>query len=296
MGIHTRHSVEIIMPSLSRLNSALAGVAGSAIHAAVITALAFGGFGYAAAAAAAETPPEPATSAGLSAAELVELVGPVALYPDELLAIVLPASTWPLQIVQAARFLKKHESNPELEPDEEWDTSVLGLLNYPEVINLMNEDLNWTWKLGEAVTNQQEEIMDAIQDFRGRAYGAGNLESNEHMTVTTEVEASDDVPGREAATAGTPTAAEVAREATGRRRARPRRNGSTRPRGCRNGSTRSRRRGNRSTRPRGYWPDSWRPDRARVRRKRSSPDEWIATLVERKLLRQLRQRLADASQ
>jgi len=74
----------------------------------------------------------------LTADQLVELVGPVALYPDELLAITLPAATYPLDIVQAARFLEKHKSNPDLKPDEKWDESVLGLLNYPEVIDLMN--------------------------------------------------------------------------------------------------------------------------------------------------------------
>jgi hypothetical protein len=178
------------MPSRSRLKAALVSVAGTAIHAALITALAFGELSYSAAAGAAETPSEPAAaSAVLSAAELEELVGPVALYPDELLAIVLPASTWPLQIVQASRFLEKHASDPDLKPDEEWDTSILGLLNYPDVVNLMNDDLNWTWQLGEAVTNQQEDLMDAVQDFRAKADGAGNLESNDNVTVTKETEA-----------------------------------------------------------------------------------------------------------
>jgi len=102
----------------------------------------------------AAAPAESASSdapALLTADQLVELVGPVALYPDELLAITLPAATYPLEIVQAARFLEKHKSNPELKPDEKWDESVLGLLNYPEVIDLMNKDLDWTWKLGAAV-------------------------------------------------------------------------------------------------------------------------------------------------
>jgi hypothetical protein len=123
------------MPSRSRLTATLGRILGSVVHAAAITALAFGNFAYAAAAGAAETPTEPAAEgAGFSAAELEELVGPVALYPDELLAIALPAATYPLQIVQAARFLEKRKTEPELEPDEEWDASILGLLNYPEVI------------------------------------------------------------------------------------------------------------------------------------------------------------------
>ncbi|MFQ6005861.1 MAG: DUF3300 domain-containing protein, partial [Woeseia sp.] len=87
----------------------------------------------------------------LSAEALEELVGPVALYPDDLLAIVLPASTYPLQVVQAARFLERLEDDPSLKPDEEWDESITALLNYPEVVELMNDDIEWTWRLGEAV-------------------------------------------------------------------------------------------------------------------------------------------------
>jgi hypothetical protein len=90
----------------------------------------------------------------LNSTALEELVGRVALYPDELIAIVLPASTYPLQIVQAARYLEAHESDPTLEPSAEWDDSIIALLNYPEAIELLNTDLDWTWQLGEAVINQ----------------------------------------------------------------------------------------------------------------------------------------------
>ena len=124
----------------------------------------------------------------LTADQLVELVGPVALYPDELLSITLPAATYPLEIVQAARYLEKHKSNPDLKPDEKWDESVLGLLNYPEVIDLMNKDLDWTWKLGAAVTDQQSDVMDAIQQFRNQAHTAGNLESNDNQIIIVEKE------------------------------------------------------------------------------------------------------------
>jgi len=139
----------------------------------------------------AAAPAESASSdapALLTADQLVELVGPVALYPDELLAITLPAATYPLEIVQAARFLEKHKSNPELKPDEKWDESVLGLLNYPEVIDLMNKDLDWTWKLGAAVTDQQGDVMDAVQQFRNQAHTAGNLDSNEKQIIIVEKE------------------------------------------------------------------------------------------------------------
>jgi hypothetical protein len=122
----------------------------------------------------------------LTVEELEAVVGPVALYPDDLLAIVLPASTYPLQIVQAARFLEQLEDDPTLEPDEEWDESITALLNYPEVVELMNEDIDWTWRLGEAVVAQQADVISAIEAFRDRAYAAGNLKTDEHQTVSTE--------------------------------------------------------------------------------------------------------------
>lgn len=134
---------------------------------------------------------EAATTQGatmLSPEEIEKLVGPIALYPDELIAIVLPASTFPLQVVQAARFLEKQKADPNLKPDENWDSSVLGLLNYPEVLNTMNDDLDWTWKLGEAVVNQQQDVMAAIQSFRGKADEVGNLESNDKTVVIKETE------------------------------------------------------------------------------------------------------------
>jgi len=125
----------------------------------------------------------------LSAEELETLVAPVALYPDDLLAIALPASAYPLQIVQAARFLAALEGDATLQPDDDWDDSVVALVNYPEIVTLMNGDLDWTWKLGEAVINQQSEVLSAVERFRQRAYAAGNLKSDEHQTVTATGEA-----------------------------------------------------------------------------------------------------------
>jgi hypothetical protein len=119
-----------------------------------------------------------------TAGELEELVAPVALYPDDLLAIVLPASTYPLQLVEAARFLEALEQDPALEPDENWDDAVVALTNYPEVVELLNEDLDWTWRLGEAVVAQQEDVIAAVEAFRDRAYAAGNLKSDTHQTVS----------------------------------------------------------------------------------------------------------------
>ena len=100
-----------------------------------------------------------------SAEELHDLVGPIALYPDDLVAIVLPASTYPLQVVQAARFLEDRKSDSSLQPDEDWDDSIVALLNYPEVVKLLNDDLDWTYDLGTAVLNQRADVLNAIQDL-----------------------------------------------------------------------------------------------------------------------------------
>ena len=120
----------------------------------------------------------------LTASELEELVGPIALYPDNLLAIVLPASTYPLQVVLAARFLEQLESDDTLTPDETLDESVIALLNYPEVVQMMNENIQWTWQLGEAIVNQEVDVLTAIGTFRDSALAAGNLNSDEYQNVT----------------------------------------------------------------------------------------------------------------
>ncbi len=130
----------------------------------------------------------------LTGDDLQTLVGPIALYPDDLLAIVLPASTYPLQIVQAARFLEAYEIDSSLEPDEDWDESVIALINYPEVIELLNDDIDWTWRLGEAVISQQEDVVSAVEVFRDRAYVAGNLKSDEYQTVSKDDDIIEIVP------------------------------------------------------------------------------------------------------
>src|SRR5947208_3149118 len=81
--------------------------------------------------------------------DLENLVGRIALYPDDLVAIILPASTSPLQIVQADRFLDKRKTDPKLPLDDNWDDAVKTLLNYPDVVKMMSGDLDWTSALGE---------------------------------------------------------------------------------------------------------------------------------------------------
>jgi hypothetical protein len=122
----------------------------------------------------------------LTADELEELVGPIALYADDLLAIILPASTYPLQVVQAARFVEEVKTDSSLQPSDDWDDAVVALTNYPEVVTMMAEDLDWTWQLGEAVVAQQTDVISAIEAFRDRAYAAGNLKSDDFQEVVEE--------------------------------------------------------------------------------------------------------------
>jgi hypothetical protein len=126
--------------------------------------------------------------------ELEKLVGRVALYPDDLVAIILPASTFPLDIVQADRFLQKLKQDKNLKPDARWDESIRNLLNYPEVIAMMSQDLDWTQDLGEAVVGQQADVLKAIQAFRAKAQGAGNLKSDDKQLIVQEKDTIKIVP------------------------------------------------------------------------------------------------------
>jgi hypothetical protein len=121
-------------------------------------------------------------------ADLENLVAPIALYPDDLVALVLPASTNPLQVVQADRFLDKRKQDPKLQVDQDWDDSVKSLVNYPEIIKKMSTDLDWTAALGEAVVANQVAVLDAVQGFRRKAQSAGNLKSDQKQVVVVEKE------------------------------------------------------------------------------------------------------------
>jgi len=115
--------------------------------------------------------------------EIDQLISRIALYPDPLLELTLQAAIFPLQIVQASRFLEKHAKDPNLKPDLNWDSSVLGLLNYPVVVSAMNDDLDWTERLGQAVVNQLDDVQDSIQQFRSELYAGGVLVSNDKQRV-----------------------------------------------------------------------------------------------------------------
>jgi len=133
-------------------------------------------------------------AAPLSAADLEKLVGRIALYPDDLVALILPASTNPLQIVQADRFLAKRKTDPKAPLDEKWDDAVKSLLNYPEVVTQMSGDLDWTAALGEAVVADQAAVLGAVQAFRRKTQAAGNLKSDQKQVVVVEKEVIKIVP------------------------------------------------------------------------------------------------------
>ena len=136
----------------------------------------------------------PIPDAALTPEELEKLVARIALYPDDLVALILPASTNPLQIVQADRYLAKRKTDPKLPLDDKWDDPVKSLLNYPEVVTMMSGDLDWTAALGEAVVADQGEVLEAVQAFRRKTQSAGNLKSDPKQTVVVEKEVIKIVP------------------------------------------------------------------------------------------------------
>ena len=137
----------------------------------------------------AQAPAAPTAAAPVPAAEELEgLVGRIALYPDDLIGIILPASTNPLQIVQADRFLDKRKADPKAPVDEKWDDAVKSLLNYPDVVKMMSADLDWTSALGEAVVADAGAVLEAVQTFRRKAQAAGNLKTDDKQVVTVEKE------------------------------------------------------------------------------------------------------------
>jgi hypothetical protein len=125
--------------------------------------------------------------------ELEQLLAPIALYPDSLLAQVLMASTYPLEVVQAERWAKQYK---DLKGDaltaalekQPWDPSVKSLVNFPQVLAMMSEKLDWTQKLGDAFLAQQKDVMDTVQGLRKKAVEAGNLKTTKEQQVIVEKE------------------------------------------------------------------------------------------------------------
>jgi hypothetical protein len=120
--------------------------------------------------------------------ELDQMLAPIALYPDSLLSQILMASTYPLEVVEAARWSR---ANPNLKGDEAvkaveqnyWDPSVKSLVAFPQILMMMDEKLSWMQRLGDAFLSQQAQVMDTVQSLRQKAYAAGNLKSSDQVRV-----------------------------------------------------------------------------------------------------------------
>jgi hypothetical protein len=139
-----------------------------------------------------------AAQAALSASQIDELVSPIALYPDALVAQILAASTYPDQVVAANSWLQANSSLNDAQRAEQvngqaWDPSVKALTQFPSVLNNMATNLSWTSALGDAFYNQQADVMASVQRLRAQAKAAGNLKTTPQQTVTTETQSGQQV-------------------------------------------------------------------------------------------------------
>jgi hypothetical protein len=131
-----------------------------------------------------------AQSPALTPDQLDSLVAPVALYPDPILSQVLVASTYPLEIVEAARWLGTNstlqgKALADAAAKQKWDASVQGLVVFPDLLKQLNQNITWTSELGNAFLAQQQDVFDAVQRMRQKAQSNGTLTSNNQQTVTT---------------------------------------------------------------------------------------------------------------
>jgi hypothetical protein len=135
----------------------------------------------------------PPTQAPLSADQLEQLLAPVALYPDALLAQMLAASTYPAQIAAASQWLREMQAQGYNDPNQivagadaqtGWDPSVKALTAFPQVLDMLNHNLEWTTNLGNAYYNQPQDVMQTVQVLRDRSQQAGTLQSSPQEEVT----------------------------------------------------------------------------------------------------------------
>jgi uncharacterized membrane protein YgcG len=143
--------------------------------------------------AAAVVPPSSseADQVAQSPDELNQLVAPIALYPDALVAQIVAAAGYPTEVVEADRWIQqnsslKGEELAKAADSQSWDPSVKALIQFPSVLATMDKNLSWTSALGEAYVNQPQNVLDAVQVMRQRAQQAGNLKSTPQEAVTTE--------------------------------------------------------------------------------------------------------------
>ena len=128
----------------------------------------------------AQTVPPAPRNAAATQQELDQMLAPIALYPDSLLSQIFMASSYPLEVVEAARWSK---ANPGLKGEEavkaveqrDWDASVKSLAAFPQVLAMMDQQLEWTARLGDVFVAQEPQVMETVQSLRQKAYAAGNL-------------------------------------------------------------------------------------------------------------------------
>jgi hypothetical protein len=184
MGVHARHAVE----RGDRIMILLRQVSALVISCALLLATAQGELSAAQAdqstsQSANQSPPQ-------TPEQLRQLVAPIALYPDALIAQVLAASTYPSEIVEADRWMQSHSNLKDKKLADEvdkqnWDPSVKALTQFPSVLENMDKNLSWTSSLGDAYANHPQDVTDAVQTLRQQARKAGHLNSNEQEKVTT---------------------------------------------------------------------------------------------------------------
>ena len=138
-------------------------------------------------------PAEQQSAPLLSPQQLDNLVAPIALYPDSLLSQIMVASTYPLEVAEAAQWLQQNrglqgQQLTEAARGQNWDASIQALVAFPDVLNRMASAVQWTTDLGNAFLAQQADVMNAVQRMRARAQAAGRLNSNPQQTVTTETQ------------------------------------------------------------------------------------------------------------
>jgi hypothetical protein len=134
----------------------------------------------------------------MSQPELDQLLAPIALYPDSLVSQIVMASTYPLEVVQADRWVKANaglrgDALAEVLNQQTWDASVKSLTGFPEVLSMMSEQLDWTTKLGDAFISQQKQVMDTVQQLRMKARNEGNLDSTKEQEVEVREEGGTEV-------------------------------------------------------------------------------------------------------
>ncbi|MGO8704715.1 MAG: DUF3300 domain-containing protein [Candidatus Brocadiia bacterium] len=133
------------------------------------------------------TPGVPAAAVTLSADQLAQLLGPIALYPDPLLSLILPAATYPQDVAAAEQWLQSTPNPTEADiAAQSWDASIKGLVHYPSVLAMMSGQMNWTGALGAAFLNQQQDVLACIQQLRAQAQAAQNLQTNPQEQVVAD--------------------------------------------------------------------------------------------------------------